>query len=58
MHDVSSRSAWAFSCLLALPSHEDHGVLSLIVPKPERLKPKSIAIGAGQEQRQLDSVNA
>jgi HSP20 family protein len=34
----------------------DNGVLSLIVPKPERLKPRTIAIGSGEraEQRELE----
>ena len=36
----------------------DNGVLSLIVPKPERLKPKSIAIGTGSEQRELETAGA
>ena len=33
----------------------DHGVLSLIVPKPERMKPKaiSIATSSGSERREL-----
>ena len=31
----------------------DNGVLSLIVPKPDALKPRTITIGAGEEQRQL-----
>ena len=35
----------------------DNGVLSLIVPKPERLKPKTIAIGTG-EQRELETAGA
>src|SRR3954470_23847899 len=36
----------------------DNGVLSLIVPKPERLKHKTIAIGAGtpSEQRELETA--
>ncbi len=34
------------------------GVLSLIVPKPERLKPKAIAIDGGTEQRQLETTTA
>jgi HSP20 family protein len=34
----------------------DDGVLSLIVPKPERLKPKNIAIDSGTEQRQLETA--
>ena len=33
----------------------DNGVLSLIVPKPERLKPKTIAIGTS-EQRELEAA--
>jgi HSP20 family protein len=36
----------------------DNGVLSLIVPKPERLKPRTIAIGSGQQQRELEPANA
>jgi HSP20 family protein len=35
----------------------DNGVLSLIVPKPERLKPKTIAIGTS-EQRELETAAA
>ena len=36
----------------------DNGVLSLIVPKPERLKPRSIAIGTGSEQHELETATA
>lgn len=36
----------------------DNGVLSLIVPKPEALKPRAIAIGSGSEQRQLETATA
>jgi HSP20 family protein len=36
----------------------DNGVLSLIVPKPERLKPKAIRIGTATEQRQLETTAA
>ena len=36
----------------------DNGVLSLIVPKPERLKPRSITIGTGSEQRELETAAA
>jgi HSP20 family protein len=38
----------------------DNGVLSLIVPKPERLKPRTITIGAGEhiEQRELEPAGA
>lgn len=41
----------------AITASIDNGVLSLIVPKPERLKPKSIAIGVGDGQRELEQVN-
>ena len=34
------------------------GVLSLIVPKPERLKPQKIAIGSKDEERQLEPAAA
>ena len=37
----------------AITASMDNGVLSLLIPKPERLKPKSIAIGTGREQREL-----
>jgi HSP20 family protein len=38
----------------------DNGVLSLIVPKPERLKPRTIPIAAGTvtEQRELETATA
>jgi HSP20 family protein len=36
----------------------DNGVLSLIVPKPERLKPRTIAIGSGEQQRELETMTA
>lgn len=32
------------------------GVLSLIVPKPEQMKPKAITIGTGTEQRELETT--
>ena len=32
----------------------DDGVLSLIVPKPERMVPRTITIGSGTEQRRLE----
>ena len=35
----------------------EDGVLSLIVPKPERMTPKAIAIG-GSEQRELETSTA
>jgi HSP20 family protein len=34
----------------------DNGVLSLIIPKPDRLKPKTIAIGSATEQRRLEAA--
>ncbi len=40
----------------AITASMDHGVLSLIVPKPERMKPRNIAIEAGKEQRQLETT--
>jgi HSP20 family protein len=36
----------------------DHGVLSLIVPKPERLKPRTIQIASGDEQSQIEPAAA
>ena len=36
----------------------DDGVLSLIVPKPQRMKPKVIAIDSGTQQRQLETAAA
>ena len=36
----------------------DNGVLSLIVPKPERMIPRTITIGSGSEQRQLETAAA
>ena len=36
----------------------DAGVLSLIVPRPERLKPRRIAIDVGEEQRELETTTA
>lgn len=42
----------------AITASMDNGVLSLIVPKPERMRPRSIAIGSGSEQRQLETATA
>jgi HSP20 family protein len=36
----------------------ENGVLSLIVPKPERLRPRAIEIETGGEQRRLETANA
>lgn len=42
----------------AITASLDYGVLSLIVPKPEKMKPKAITIGTGSgtEQRQLETT--
>jgi HSP20 family protein len=42
----------------AIAASVDNGVLSLIVPKPEALKPKTIAIGSGSKQRELETTTA
>jgi HSP20 family protein len=42
----------------AIMANLENGVLSLIVPKPEQLKPKTIEIGTGNEQRQLATAAA
>ena len=42
----------------AITASLDDGVLSLIVPKPERLQPKPIPIGTATQQRELESSNA
>jgi HSP20 family protein len=42
----------------AITANMDAGVLSLIVPKPERLTPKSIRIGGGEQQRELETATA
>jgi HSP20 family protein len=34
----------------------ENGVLSLIVPKPERLRPKTISVGTGAQQRELEAT--
>jgi HSP20 family protein len=40
----------------AVTASIDNGVLSLIVPKPERMKPKKISIDAGTAQRELEAA--
>lgn len=63
----SERSFGAFERRVRLPRGVDadaitasmeNGVLSLIVPKPEALKPRTIAIASGDEQRQLSASAA
>jgi hypothetical protein len=36
----------------------ENGVLSLIVPKPERLRRRAIQVDTGGEQRQLETAGA
>ena len=36
----------------------DNGVLSLVIPKPEARKPKTIEIGSGAEKRELEMTAA
>ena len=63
----TERTFGAFERRVRLPNGVDaegitasmtNGVLSLIVPKPEAMKPKTISIGAGTEQRQLETTAA
>ncbi len=42
----------------AITATMDKGVLSLIVPKPERMIPRAIQIGAGSEHRELETTTA
>lgn len=42
----------------AITAAMENGVLSLIVPKPEAVKPKQVTIGTSKEDRQLESANA
>ncbi len=42
----------------AITASLQDGVLSLIVPKPERMKPKTIAIAATEERRELETTTA
>lgn len=42
----------------SITANMENGVLSLIVPKPERLKPKTITIGDAGHQRQLETATA
>ena len=37
----------------AITANFEHGVLSLVVPKPERMKPRRITIGDGSERKEL-----
>ena len=42
----------------AITASMTDGVLSLIVPQPERMKPRTIRIGAGSERRELETAAA
>jgi HSP20 family protein len=42
----------------AIMASVDNGVLSLIVPKPDRLKPKTIGIASGAERKELETATA
>jgi HSP20 family protein len=63
----AQRPFGAFEHRIGLPTGVDpaaitasmkDGVLSLIVPKPERLKPQRISIGSKDEERQLEPAMA
>lgn len=63
----AERAFGAFERRIKLPSGVDpdaimasmeHGVLSLIVPKPERLKRRTISVSTGDEQRELEPATA
>jgi HSP20 family protein len=41
----------------AVTASMDHGVLSLIVPKPERMKPRTVAIKAGSQRELAQSTS-
>ena len=42
----------------AITASVEHGVLSLIVPKPEPAKPRKIQIGSANEARELEAAPA
>ncbi len=42
----------------AITASMDSGVLSLVVPKPEAIKPKTISVGTGSRQRELAGAAA
>ena len=63
----AERTFGAFERRIRLPDGVDpdaitasmvDGVLSLIVPKPERMRPRTIPIGAGTERRELETTAA
>ena len=52
----SGRSTWKLKDNVPITASIDNGVLSLIVPKPEQMKPKSITIGVTDDVRQLGDI--
>jgi HSP20 family protein len=42
----------------AIMASMDNGVLSLIVPKPERLKPRTIEVAPGADRKELETATA
>jgi HSP20 family protein len=63
----SERAFGSFARRIAVPkgvdadavmASMDNGVLSLIVPKPERLKPRTIEIASGAERKELETATA
>ena len=42
----------------AITASMDNGVLSLVVPEPEVVKPKTIQIGSGTQHRELETATA
>jgi HSP20 family protein len=63
----SERAFGSFTRRIALPkgvdadaimASMDNGVLSLIVPKPERLKPRTIEVASGTERKELETAAA
>ncbi len=64
---LNERAFGAFERRIRLPEGLDpdaitasmaDGVLSLIIPKPEEKKPRTIAIGAADRQRELETATA
>jgi HSP20 family protein len=42
----------------AITANFEHGVLSLVVPKPDRMKPRRITIDSGSERKELAGTAA
>ena len=63
----AERAFGGFECVVKVPAGVDpdrvtasldNGVLSLIIPKPVRMKPRTIAVEAGKEERRLETATA